>query len=152
MGHIPSTTELNIIYWNIGSMKTKEKRSYIQALLANIVPTPDIICLQETHLKESDNFKMPGYVTYISHDNKPTSHGLLTLVSQTIHAARIQSPVPGLYSEIQSLQINLPHKSIQIHNLYKNHNDKLQVFSLFDQITTSSDSCIIMGDFNAHHP
>ena len=61
--------DLNIVSWNINSVKTKIEKRHIESVLSCY----DIICLNE--IKTSLSVSFPGYVSYISFDKSNSNRG-----------------------------------------------------------------------------
>ena len=61
--------DLEILSWNINSVKTKIEKRHVQTVLSYY----DIVCLNE--IKTSLPVSFPGYVSYISLDKKNGNRG-----------------------------------------------------------------------------
>ncbi len=93
--HTPSTP-ITVLQWNVQGTKSHQKKAYIQALLATILPSQDVICLQETHLRQNDVFSLPGYQAPIYGQTTETHHnGILTMVKKGIIATHRETPDMG---------------------------------------------------------
>jgi ribonuclease HI len=110
-------------------------------------PKPDIICIQETWLKDKWTFNIPGYMC-IRRDRvtETSGGGCLILVRNTLQV----NPVPlDTELEAQCIEINHINGKLKILNFY-NPGNNISV----DQFTTlfrNLSNVIICGDFNAHH-
>ncbi|GFW91855.1 hypothetical protein TNCV_4080151 [Trichonephila clavipes] len=116
--------------------------------------SPDIILIQETHLRPSHSFNIANYRCYrndrITEDR--AAGGTLILIKNNIKHYHL--PTPALQAiEATIVIINLPnHNPIPIVSCYIPPNSDTNIFTidLENLIQTSSD-CIIFGDLNATH-
>ena len=61
--------DLNIVSWNINSVKTKIEKRNVETFLS----VYNIICLNE--IKTSLPVLFPGYVSYVSYDKEKSNRG-----------------------------------------------------------------------------
>ncbi len=126
------------------------EKAYIQALLATILPSPDVICLQETHLRQNDVFSLLDYQPPIYGQTTGSHHnGLLTMVKKGIIATPRETPDMGNI-EVQAIQIHLPLGKIDIVNIYGHQSMTLGHDKTIPLL--NKDHVVVLGDFNSHHP
>ena len=143
----PEKAKQNIIQWNCRSIKPSYKE--IKGIMTNY--NPDIICLQETLLKEKDNITSKGYNTYnqtnnSARDNQPTGDSSIINKDQIPHA------VLPLQTNLQSIaiKVSLHQTIISICSIYippKHKLNKNEIENLIEQLPTP---IILMENFNAH--
>ena len=111
---------------------------------------PNMICLQETLFKETDNITFKGYNTYnqtnsSAKDNRPTGGTSIKIKNQIPHA------VLPLQTNLQAVALKVSlHQTINICSIYippKHKLNKTEIENLMEQLPTP---IILMGDFNAH--
>ncbi|GFX64134.1 hypothetical protein TNCV_2090321 [Trichonephila clavipes] len=142
---------LSLCSWNAnGLLKRRiEFRIFIEK------HSPDIILIQETHLRPSHSFNIANYRCY-RNDRITEAHaagGTLILIKNNIKHYHL--PTPALQAiEATIVIINLPnHNPISIVSCYIPPNSDTNIVFTIDLenlIQTSSD-CIIFGDLNATH-
>ncbi|VDI28048.1 Hypothetical predicted protein [Mytilus galloprovincialis] len=136
----------NIIQWNCRGLKINllELTLLVQSFL------PIAFCLQETHLKESDNVSLKGYnmfSTFSKVDERASGGSTIFVKDNVIHST-VQ-----LTTDLQAVAIRLSlDKTITLCSIYIPPNsiiDKAKLKNLTDQLPSPF---ILMGDFNAHNP
>ncbi|GFW41201.1 putative RNA-directed DNA polymerase from transposon X-element [Trichonephila clavipes] len=141
---------LSLCSWNAnGLLKRRiELRIFIEK------HSPDIILIQETHLRPSHSFNIANYRCYrndrITEDR--AAGGTLVLIKNNIKHYHLPTP-PLQAIEATIVIINLPNPNpISIVSCYIPPNSDTNIFTidLENLIQTSSD-CIIFGDLNATH-
>ena len=136
----------NIIQWNCRGLKINllELTLLVQSFL------PIAFCLQETHLKESDNVSLKGYNMYstFSKVDERAAGGSSIFVKDNVIHSTVQ-----LTTDLQAVAIRLSlDKTITLCSIYIPPNsiiDKAKLKNLTDQLPSPF---ILMGDFNAHNP
>ena len=136
----------NIIQWNCRGLKINllELTLLVQSFL------PIAFCLQETHLKESDNVSLKGYNMYstFSKVDERAAGGSSIFVKDNVIHSTVQ-----LTTDLQAVAIRLSlDKTITLCSIYIPPNsiiDKAKPKNLTDQLPSPF---ILMGDFNAHNP
>lgn len=136
----------NIIQWNCRGLKINllELTLLVQSFL------PTAFCLQETHLKESDNVSLKGYNMYstFSKVDERAAGGSSIFVKDNVIHSTVQ-----LTTDLQAVAIRLSlDKTITLCSIYIPPNsiiDKAKLKNLTDQLPSPF---ILMGDFNAHNP
>ena len=139
-------TKQNIIQWNCGGIKPNYEE--IKCIMTNY--NPNIICLQETLLNETDNITFKGYNTYnqtnrSARDNWQTGSTSIIIKNQIPHAVR----PPQTNLQAIALKVSL-HQTITICTIYispKHKLNKTEIENLMEPLPTP---IILMGDFNAH--
>ena len=139
-------TKQNIIQWNCRGIKPNYEE--IKCIMTNY--DPDIIYLQETLLRETDNINFKGSVTYnqtniSARDNWPIGGTSIIIRNQISHA------VLPLQTNLQAIAIkDLLHWTISICSInipLKHKLNKTEIENLIEQLPTA---IILMGDFSAH--
>ena len=107
-------TKQNIIQWNCWGIKPNYEE--IKCIMTNY--NPNIICLQETLLNETDNITLKGYDTYnqtnrSARDNQPTGGTSIIIKNQIPHA------VLPLQTNLQAIALKASlHRTITICSIY----------------------------------
>ncbi|VDI34884.1 Hypothetical predicted protein [Mytilus galloprovincialis] len=135
-----------MIQWNCRGLKINllELTLLVQSFL------PIAFCLQETHLKESDNVSLKGYNMYstFSKVDERAAGGSSIFVKDSVIHSTVQ-----LTTDLQAVAIRLSlDKTITLCSIYIPPNsiiDKAKLKNLTDQLPSPF---ILMGDFNAHNP
>ncbi|KAF8778935.1 RNA-directed DNA polymerase mobile like protein [Argiope bruennichi] len=125
---------------------------------------PDIITIQETHLRPSDNFKIPNYSSYrLLQTDRPRSKlfqlqidrltdkggGSAILVKNSIP----HHPTPIFSSSFENTSISIDLSNgmhVSIASIYRLPNGKINTTELHRILSQTSKSFAI-GDFNAKH-
>ena len=135
-----------IIQWNIQGISNKKNE--ILELVQNF--QAGIIALQET--KSADNFlpRIPSFnvVSKVGHFNRCHHGGVSIYIHSSIPFRQIEIDTP---LQAVAIQVQL-HSRFTICNLYNSHSHSFSLSllqQLFDQLPQP---CLIIGDFNAHHP
>ncbi|GFU39657.1 probable RNA-directed DNA polymerase from transposon X-element [Trichonephila clavipes] len=142
---------LNIISWNANGLLNKI--SEFKIFVVNY--SPDIILIQETHLRSNHNININNY-KYYRNDRQtagPTSGGTLILIKKSI--PHFNTPTPQLfYVEATTVTINPPNLDpLSITSIYVPPllSDKLLFTLDLETIMQVNSHCVIFGDFNATH-
>lgn len=109
---------------------------------------PEIVCLQETHLKENNQPYLQGYKTY--HKPRITNHasgGASISVKSDIHTETVRLN-DGL--EAIAIQIHQPNHKLTICNMYIPPDKQLNLNEIEHIVNQLPIPYIIVGDFNAH--
>ncbi len=131
-------------------MKTPGKKALVMAKLANILPKPDIICLQETHLFQGkDKFSLPGYMQPLMGLAGTHKAGIMTLVRKNLQADKSNTPIIGSRIEHHHITVHLPHRKLTIINIYRHATVSLETETI--SATLNQPNTIAVGDLNAHH-
>jgi len=116
-------------------------------ILAKLEMQPDIICLQETFLKENKSFIIPAYNIERRDRQDRNRGGVATLIKQHM-AYTVSEPMAD--AEEITIAINLNGQNINISNIYNPPGKKL------DELTytaiASRPNIIITGDLNSYSP
>ena len=142
-GKVTGQTEkpLVVMQWNAEGVFHKEDE--LQHLLLN--KDIDICCIQETHLKEGEKFKIRGYQKPFRLD-RPDRHkgGVLTLVRNNLHAIEVSTHLDG--AEYQYLKVRSKSKEVNLVNYYCPNDRPLSLNS----IDVQPGGFLMVGDFNSH--
>ena len=132
---------LNIFQWN--SQSISNKLPELKRFLQDATEQPDILCLQETHLKKEIN--IPSY--HIIYNNRKDSNGGGVLVA--IKQGLQYSNVDISNQDMISLTIKLQDKYLDVINIYFPPGQYIDS-SVIQKYINKDHHTIIMGDFNAH--
>ena len=142
----PARRQLTIFQWNANGILPR------LAELKNFITTskfqPDILCIQETHLKKTKRLILPNYnVERRDRPGTTRKGGVATLIRKNINYTVLNN-VDNI--EELSIKIRLQNQQIIISNIYNPPGNKL------DQTTyhtiASQANLVLLGDFNAHLP
>ena len=134
-----------ILQWNIRG----EKVNLCELMLLITTFCPAIICLQETHLKESDTLNIKDFTSYnhISKESNIATGGSSILINNKIP----HSKVP-LKTNLQAVAVTATlQEAITFCSLYIPPSETMDETKLNDLIQQLPKPFIIMGDFNSHN-
>ena len=134
-----------IIQWNCRGFKVNliEITLLVQSFL------PIAFCLQETHLKETDNLSLKGYSMHNVYDRSGRASGGSSIL---VKDGVIHSPIT-LTSDLQAVAVRLSlPKAITLCSLYISPNEVVSLQQLKDLTNQLPEPFLLMGDFNAHNP
>lgn len=134
-----------IIQWNIRGIKADLDELIL--LISNQLP--DVVCLQETFLKENDTLNIKNYslYNYINKQTEKNSRGTTIIINNKIAHKEIK-----LQTNMQAIAVSVTlHKKITICSLYIPPNDTIKVEELKHLIKQLSNPFILMGHFNSHN-
>uniref|UniRef100_A0A2S2NJB5 Putative RNA-directed DNA polymerase n=1 Tax=Schizaphis graminum TaxID=13262 RepID=A0A2S2NJB5_SCHGA len=142
------TSNLKIVHWNANGItrKTNELSAFISTY------KPDIILLNETHLKPNLSLKIPNFITYRNDlpliRGSPAHGGTAILVHRTIVHQQI-----NINTKLQStsILIKINNKTTLVSSVYKPPSSTL-IRSDLDLLINAADNIIIAGDLNSKHP
>jgi len=103
----------------------------------------DVLCLQETFLKPTKNFSLPGYSVVRKDREGMLKGGLLTLIKDTLNYTEIK---PQGDIECILVKIKTDNSYITVANLYISPSSDLDTNLLASLFTTKT---IIVGDLNS---
>ena len=136
-------TSLKVAQWNAEGVRNKKPE--LQEFLRK--HSIDIICIQETHLKEPQRFFVRGYELFRHDRHNRHKGGILTLVKTSIPAVEMYKSVEeGL--EHQTVKIILPDGDLHITNCYSPSTTDLKLHKL----KLNDSRHLVTGDFNSHSP
>lgn len=143
-GNSTTSPEFSIIQWNCHGIKNKP-------LAKDILLKTDIVILQETFLKPNDQYYLPGKTIYRLDRRDSHGGGLLIGINSKIQSQISTPTFPP--AEAECLAINFFHDNIQfsIFNIYSRRGNFDDSW-LFALQRTLKPPCLILGDFNIHHP
>jgi exonuclease III len=103
---------LTILQWNSHSINNKlpELKNYLR----NSKHQPDLICLQETHLQNSQYIKLIGYDILFNNRKNSQGGGVLIAIKQQIQ----YTPQETTEEDIIAATIKLKNKNLDIINAY----------------------------------
>ena len=135
-----------IVQWNCRGFKINFNE--ISLLIHKFNPVA--FCLQETHLKQSDNVTLKHYSLYNCYDpnDDRAKGGSLICIRNNILHSEIK-----LATNLQATAVRISlHKTITLCSIYIPPQYKLELQELNNLITQLPSPYIIMGDFNGHNP
>ncbi|GFW67012.1 putative RNA-directed DNA polymerase from transposon X-element [Trichonephila clavipes] len=119
--------------------------------------SPDLILIQETHLRPSHNINIANYTCYrndrpTSSDNNRAFGGTLILVKNAIN--HFSLPTPPMQTIEATIVILTPfdHDPISTVSVYIPPNSDEYTFTIdIENLIQTSSNCVLFGDFNAPH-
>ena len=134
------------LQWNCRGLKANFEE--IKRLIKD--HNPDTICLQETLIKEHNNFSFKGYETYNKTNISQVDHrpigGTTILIKKTIPHEKLP-----LNTNLQAIAVRTTlYQTITICSIYippKHKLQKSEIDKIIEQLPTPF---LILGDFNAH--
>ena len=136
----------HIIQWNCRGLKINliELSLLVQAFF------PVAFCLQETHLKETDQINLKNYSlysTYVKEDESAAGGSSIFVQNNVIHSKI------NLQTDLQAVAVRLSlNKTITLCSIYIPPNAILEQNKLKMLIDQLPSPFLLMGDFNAHNP
>ena len=137
----------SFLHWNCRGIKTN--RNELKDLIFKY--QPDVFCIQETHLKNKDNFNLSTY-SVIRMDNPDQSHhskgGVAVFIKNSIHFN-----ILNLNScfQVAAVKVYL-NKLITVCSIYLPPGVIFNSNNFEDLINQLPRPFILLGDFNAHNP
>ena len=148
-------SSLRVVSWNPNTLGDKNSLTWLFGSLHG--HSPNIICVQETHLtgEEAKAFKMQGFEPFFtpatsSKPRKGEDRGLMTLVRSDLLVDKdhpIGSLQMGPDTETLSVRVHTSEGWYTVNNIYTHQGAKPQNLVL----NPSSKKCITVGDFNSRH-
>ncbi|GFT01598.1 probable RNA-directed DNA polymerase from transposon X-element [Trichonephila clavipes] len=141
---------LSLCSWNANGIKSKlfEFKIFVEK------HCPDILLIQETHLRPSQRFNICNYNCYRNDriTDGPASGGTLILIKNTIPHCTPHTP-PLQHIEATTITLNPPNVNpLTITYIYiPPHSDKFAFTLDLENILQINSNCVIFGDFNATH-
>ena len=138
-------TLMAILQWNCRGFRVNFNELGLLAQKYN----PQAICLQETHLKQSDTISMRPFTVYNTFcpNTERAKGGTAILVRQGI----IHSEIP-LATPLQAVAVKLSlFKTITLCSLYIPPSQHLSITDLENLVNQLPKPFIILGDFNSHN-
>ena len=140
----PTPTNVSILQWNAEGVCNKKVPLAERLHPENI----DVVCLQETHLKENQRLTMRGCQVF-RHDRESregrTKGGVAILVRNSIPAQEVTIRTNKL-EEIHGVNIIVGDQQLKSFNVYSPPDRDLSL----DLIQLQDNKCLIIGDFNSH--
>ena len=134
-----------IIQWNCRGLKA----NYEETLLLLKDYEPAALCLQETHLKDTDTISIRNYTAFhtCSANNERAAGG----VSIFINSNSSQSHIP-LNTNLQAVAVSITlHRVITLSSIYIPPSSRLSAKDLDDLVPQLPSPFILLGDFNGHN-
>ena len=133
----------SILQWNCRGLKA----NFNELLILTTLFSPNVICLQETFLKTTDNtsFKHYNMYNYIATDNQIASGGTSILVKSNVPHRRID-----INSNLQAVAVNVTlSKSITICSVYLPPHCNFSKHDLENLLKQLPSPYILLRDFNS---
>lgn len=143
-----STLPFSIIQWSCNDIQNKQAELKQMTLELK----PQVILIQESHLKPKLIFKIKNYNAYRNDyiDSLKTSGRVLTLVHENYNSTEL-TQIQTLMQAV-NIQVNINEsKQINMSNLYIPEHFTLKVDHIESVLSQVGNPYIIPGDFNAHH-
>ncbi|GFT57712.1 putative RNA-directed DNA polymerase from transposon X-element [Trichonephila clavipes] len=141
---------LSLCSWNANGLLRKyaELRIFIEK------HSPDVLLIQETHLRPSHNFNIANYVCHRNDrisEGARTAGGTLILVKNSINTTASPPPLRAL--EATNIILTPPqHDPISITCVYIPPSSDESLFTIdIEHFIQTANNCILFGDFNATH-
>ncbi|GFU51515.1 probable RNA-directed DNA polymerase from transposon X-element [Trichonephila clavipes] len=141
---------LSLISWNANGILNKihEFKLFVEKY------SPDVILIQETHLRPVHKFSVANYKCHRNErvTDGPASGGTLILIKKSI--PHFNTPTPQLYYiEATTVTINPSNfDPVSITSIYVPHYSDKHLFTLdIETIMHINSHCVIFGDFKATH-
>ena len=134
-----------ILQWNCRGLKA----NYEETLLLLKDYEPAALCLQETHLKDTDNISIRNYTAFhtVSANNERAAGG----VSIFINNNAPHSHIP-LNTNLQAVAVSISlHRVITLCSIYIPPSSRLSPKDLDDLVPQLPSPFILLGDFNGHN-
>ena len=114
--------------------------------------SPDIICLTETWLKETDKLHIKSYITYRFNRDNGRGGGLAILVHQKIKSTIINTP-DFANGKLEKLKIKINISKNQWSELLLLYNpcENISQNEFNHYLENMDTNSIVCGDFNSHH-
>ncbi|GFU68242.1 hypothetical protein TNCV_39521 [Trichonephila clavipes] len=117
--------------------------------------SPDLILMQETHLRPKHNINIPNYICYRNDRNTDENAygGTLILIRRNIPHYNLPTP-PLQHIEATIVVLTPPpnFNPISIISVYIPPSSDERLFTLdFEQLLQTNSNCVIFGDLNATH-
>ena len=143
LSHVTAAPGLKIMQWNARGLAARQLE--LKQFLATYGGgPPDVICLEETYLKEGKLFSLPGYDNFRKDRVNRNGGGVATFVKKDLNAVQIDTPDQV---ECIGIKVKLKNSYIQIYNVYNPPDitiDKSSYKKFFENINS-----IVTGDFNS---
>ncbi|GFX26794.1 probable RNA-directed DNA polymerase from transposon X-element [Trichonephila clavipes] len=146
-----SPIDLSLCSWNANGLLRKyaELRIFIEK------HSPDILLIQETHLRPSDNLNIANYTCHRNDrisDGPRTAGGTLILVKNSLKHYCLPTP-PLRALEATNIILTPPkHDPISITCVYIPPSSDENLFTIdIEHFIQTANNCILFGDFNATH-
>ena len=124
-----------IIQWNCRGLKA----NYEETLLLFKDYEPAALCLQETHLKDSDNISIRNYTAFQTTNNERAAGGVSIFVNNNAPHSHIP------------LNTNTLHRVITLCSIYIPPSSRISPKDLDDLVPQLPSPFILLGDFNGHY-
>jgi ribonuclease HI len=140
-----ASLSLNIMQWNVCSLSARHYE--LKKYLSDCKSVPDVVCINETRLKENTKFNLFNYEV-VRHDRKDSGGGgIATFIRSGLCYRVLETPSPSI--ECLAIEITLKNIKIVVVNVYIPpllDVDIVEFKKLF-----MYKHCIITGDINAYN-
>lgn len=136
---------LSVLQWNCCGFQTR--LPFTQKLVSDY--NPDVICIQETNLKENQNASLRRYTSHCqnrtNYNRASGGVAILTRNSITSNPVQITSPFEAI-----AIKLLIPTE-ITICNIYLPDSQNLNLSELTNLINQLPSPFLLLGDFNARN-
>ena len=140
------TNHVSIIQWNCRGLKANFEE--IQHLICSY--NPQVMCLQETHLKDTDTIKFKGFNIYNYTSVSPVD-GRPIGGSSILVKKGIPHEVFKLETSLQAVAVQVTlHRTLTICSLYVPPRSVIKSEDLDSLVTELTGPYLLLGDLNAH--
>ncbi|GFT00490.1 RNA-directed DNA polymerase from mobile element jockey [Trichonephila clavipes] len=143
------TQQVSNLNFNNPAPKPKKNKSKLKKKYA-----PDLILIQETHLRPKYNINIPNYICYRNDRDtgESTRGGTLILIRRNLPHYNLPTP-PLQHIEATIVVLTPPNfNPISIASVYVPPKSDERLFTLdFEQLLQINSNCVIFGDLNATH-
>lgn len=137
-----------ILFWNTQGV-TRKRLDLLQFVQEHNI---DVLLLNETHLSNTHQFKLPNYFSYYTNKpqvrNKPPAGGTAILINRRLVHHRINVTTNSITNT--TIHINTGKSELRLSAVYKSPNTILQTNGI-DALLDTQANAIIAGDLNAKH-
>ena len=134
-----------IIKWNCRGLNANYEETLL--LLKNYKPAA--LCLQETHLKDTDNVVIRNYTAFhtVFANNERAAGGVSIFVNNNAPHSHIPS-----HTNLQTVAVSITlHRVITLCSIYIPPSSRLSAKDLDDLVPQLPSPFILLGDFNGHN-
>ena len=140
--------KLKCLFWNARSLRTRKNE------LPTILSDLDIFICVETWLKDSNDYQIPGFVSYRKDRLHSNGGGILILVKKSVGYVELTDlTTPDILVELVGIKVTNFSPSISIIVCYKTPDCYLnqQQWDTIIENSSKTDYCLMVGEFNAHN-
>jgi hypothetical protein len=141
-----STGNLQLLYLNVNSLRSDEKRETLDLFLTSYIPHIKILVLVETFFThEKTAWRINNY---IAHHSIRERHGggVSIYTHNSLNASKISNVIKD---ENEFVVVHLPHHNLNIVGMYRPPHTNIPVFiNTLDNLLNNMSRCVAIGDCN----